>query len=52
MKDTEVGVFAINKVCNALSANDFEKCREIIKNEYPHKKPLKARKSFTKKISR
>ena len=49
MKDTEVGVLAINKVCNALLANDFEKCREIIKNEYPHKKPLKSRKSFTKK---
>ena len=49
MKDTEVGVLAINKVCNALSANDFENGREIIKNEYPHKKPLKTRKSFTKK---
>ena len=49
MKDNEVGIIAISEVCNALLENNLDKGREIIQNKYPHKKPLKTRKSFTKK---
>ena len=49
MNDTEIGSLAINEVCQALSIGDIEKGREIIQKKYPHKKPLKARKSFTPK---
>lgn len=49
MNDTEIGSLAINEVCQALSVGNIEKCREIIQKKYPHKKPLKNRKSFTPK---
>ena len=43
------GVRAIAETCVALSEGNFDKGREIISEKYPHKKPLKPRKSFTKK---
>jgi hypothetical protein len=49
MNKNEVGIDAICEACVALSDGDIEKSREIIGTKYPHQKPLKQRKSFTKK---
>ncbi len=49
MNKNEVGIDAICEACTALSDGDIEKGREIIGTKYPHQKPLKQRKSFTKK---
>ena len=40
---------AINEACLALINGDLEKGRKIIAEEYPHKKPIDKRKSFTMK---
>ena len=49
MKDNEVGITVISEVWNALLEDNLGKGQETIQNKYPHKKPLKTRKSFTKK---
>lgn len=48
-KKNKIAVDAITEVCSALTKKDFSKAKEIIREKYPHEKPLKARKSFTKK---
>ena len=48
-KKNKIAVDAITEVCSALTKKDFSKAEEIIQKKYPHEKPLKARKSFTKK---
>ena len=47
--DNEIATNAIQEVCTALSEKNIIKGKEIIQSQYPHKKPLKTRKSFTKK---
>lgn len=49
MKDNAVAIDAIKNACVALSEKNISKGRDIIQSQYPHKKPLKIRKSFTKK---
>lgn len=48
-KKNKIAVDAITEVCSALTKKDFSKAKEIIREKYHHEKPLKARKSFTKK---
>ena len=48
-KKNKIAVDAITEVCSALTKKDFSKDEEIIRKKYPHEKPLKARKFFTKK---
>ena len=42
-------VNAIKQTCTALTAGDIEQAKYIIRTKYPHVKPLKKRKAFTKK---
>ena len=49
MLTNEFAVNAINETCAALSAGKTFEAENIIRTKYPHVKPLKKRKAFTKK---
>ena len=42
-------VNAIKQTCTTLTVGDIEQAKYIIRTKYPHVKPFKKRKSFTKK---
>ena len=45
----ERAVDALAETCAALSVGDVAKAGEVIRTKYPHVKPLKKRKTFTKR---
>lgn len=45
----ERAVDALAETCAALSAEDVAQAGEVIRTKYPHVKPLKKRKTFTKR---
>ncbi len=49
MNKNDVGIDAICEACTALLDEDIDRGKEIIRTKYPHQKPMKQRKSFTKK---
>ncbi|SDC33299.1 hypothetical protein SAMN04487864_10544 [Succiniclasticum ruminis] len=49
MSANDIGVNALIAACKALTENNVEEGKNIIQEKYPHQKPLKSRKSFTKK---
>lgn len=49
MLANEFAVDAVNETCAALSAGKTSEAENIIQKKYPHVKPLKKRKPFTKK---
>ena len=49
MSTNDIGVNALIAACKALTENNVEEGKNIIQDKYPHQKPSKSRKSFTKK---
>ena len=49
MLSNEHATDAITETCAALKADDVGQAAQIIRTKYPHVKPLKKRKSFSKK---